>query len=256
MTTPPAPLSRLCKLSALLLRYPEALLKREMPGVRNAVAQAGFPVAWRLQLDAVCSFLESAPLLDRQTGYISLFDLSPSLSLYLFQHVHGDSRERGQAMVDLLKDYEAAGLEIDGNELPDFLPVFLEYASTRSEEQIAALLGETVDILAVLEERLALRASPYSGIFAALRDASGQSADNEALRTHLEETFVLDDPATLDARYEEKPVTFMGSADAKERGAPPCRTGSCTPSGHSDGCAPETTKSALPETPLPEARPS
>ena len=67
--------------------------------------------------------------LEAQAKYDSLFERGRSLSLWLFEHVHGESRDRGQAMVDLMAQYDMAGFEINAKELPDYLPMYLEFLS-------------------------------------------------------------------------------------------------------------------------------
>jgi nitrate reductase delta subunit len=91
--------------------------------------------------------LEQRDLLDLQEDYVALFDRTPSLSLHLFEHVHGDSRDRGQAMVDLMKVYEEAGLFIDTEETPDYLPLFTEYLATLSSQEASDTVGGVVNII-------------------------------------------------------------------------------------------------------------
>ena len=97
-----------------------------------------------------------------------LFDRTRSLSLHLFEHVHGESRDRGQAMIDLKSLYESAGLEISATELPDFVPLFLEFLSTRPRAEACELLGQPAHILAAMAERLRKRHSAYEAVFRAL----------------------------------------------------------------------------------------
>ena len=103
-----------------------------------------------------------------QERYVDQFDRTRSLSLHLFEHVHGESRDRGQAMIDLKSLYEQNGLYLSAAELPDFVPAFLEFLSTRPLAQARALLSQTAHILTALAERLQKRHSPYAAIFQAL----------------------------------------------------------------------------------------
>ncbi|KXV75833.1 nitrate reductase molybdenum cofactor assembly chaperone [Acetobacter cerevisiae] len=216
----PQSLSFLCQISAILLRYPDDVLMQEGAALEAAVMQSGLDDAVKDALCSLCQSITQRPLLDVQSQYVQLFDMSPSLSLYLFQHVHGDSRLRGQAMVDLLEEYRGAGLDMQDNELPDFLPAYLEYASLCPAEKTQALLTEVVDILSVLEERLRSRTSAYASVFTALRAVSDRVPDEEIVQAHLRDTAVMDDPSMLDARYEEKPVTFDHAS-----GQAGCQTG-------------------------------
>ena len=159
--------------------------------------------------------------MELQERYVFLFDRTRSLSLHLFEHVHGEGRDRGQAMVDLRGMYEAAGLEIAANELPDYLPLFLEFLATRPIEEARELLGRTAHIIAAIRERLVKRGSVYAGVFEVLEVLTAATPDAEELET-LRQT-PDDDPAdlqALDRAWAEEPVTFgpgAGSACPAER---------------------------------------
>lgn len=159
-------------------------------------------------------WLGQSDLYDAQERYILLFDRTRSLSLHLFEHVHGESRDRGQAMVDLLKVYEDAGYTPTRTELPDYLPLFLEYAATREPQQAIDLIGEPGHVFAALRERLAKRNSPYEAIFAALAALSKATLDMAALAAlRAEPDPEPDDLEALDAAWAEEEVTFgPGSA--------------------------------------------
>ncbi len=140
---------------------------------------------------------------------MQLFDRTRSLSLHLFEHVHGESRDRGQAMIDLQNLYETHGLSIGTTELPDFLPLFLEYLSTRPMAESRELLGQTAHIIAALGERLTKRGSPYAALFGALVDVAAV----DPVRAEVDAVLAVpdtdpDDPAALDAAWEDRPVTF------------------------------------------------
>ena len=138
-----------------------------------------------------------------------MFDRSRSLSLHLFEHVHGESRDRGQAMVDLGEHYAANGFTIRANELPDFLPLFLEFLSAVPAEEARALLGETLPILKALEDRLAKRSSPYASVFRALRAVARGKIDPARLAAlEAEPDPSPDDFDALDADWEEAEVRF------------------------------------------------
>lgn len=124
-------------------------------------------------------------LLDLQEDYVDLFDRTPSLSLHLFEHVHGDSRDRGQALVDLLKVYEDAGLYIGTEEMPDYLPIFTEYVATLSPGEASETMGSIVNILSSLEKRLRNRGSLYANIVEALIETSARVPDPKAVEEFL-----------------------------------------------------------------------
>jgi nitrate reductase delta subunit len=198
---------------AALLGYPSAELQANIPAIREALAaEAALPRAARRRLDPLLDRLETADLLDAQADYSELFDRSRSLSLHLFEHVHGDSRERGQAMIDLGQQYLAQGFLLDGPELPDFVPVFVEFASCLPPPDARAMLAEPGHVFAALDERLTRRGSPYAAVFGALVAAAGARPDRDAL-AELEARAPSDDPAKIDEEWEETAVTFTGSHD-------------------------------------------
>lgn len=117
-------------------------------------------------------------MLDLQENYVSLFDRQKQFSLYLFEHVYGDARERGMAMVDLKNLYSVSNLNIDSSkELPDYMPVFLEYLSLISIDKSSALLGEVINIVASIGKRLRLYNSLYYTIFDSLEYLSSTKPD-------------------------------------------------------------------------------
>ncbi len=151
--------------------------------------------------------LAEGDIYDLQERYLLLFDRTRSLSLHLFEHVHGESRDRGQAMIDLKALYETAGLAISTTELPDYLPMFLEYLSTRPLDEARDLLGQTAHILDALGDRLKKRGSAYAAVFQALV-ALAPAADANAIAALIEEGDDPEDLAALDEAWEDKPVSF------------------------------------------------
>lgn len=169
-------------------------------------------------LQAILGFIDDLAghdLFDAQERYVFLFDRTRSLSLHLFEHVHGESRDRGQAMVDLLKMYEDAGYAAVQNELPDFVPLFLEFASTREPAAAIELIGQPAHVFAALHERLQKRNSPYASVLSALIALSRVKPDEELLcQLRHEPDPDPDDLEALDAAWEEEEVIFgPGSAD-------------------------------------------
>jgi len=116
--------------------------------------------------------LGSADLIDAQENYVATFDRTPALSLHLFEHIHGESRDRGQAMIDLTSMYNANGFGIATSELPDYLPVFLEFLSSGTAKEASTVLAETNQVLLVIQERLAKKELDYSHVFSALTELS------------------------------------------------------------------------------------
>jgi nitrate reductase delta subunit len=203
---------------AALLSYPTLELVAAADEIRAVVnGDVVLPAAERAGLNRLVDELETVDLYDLQERYGLLFDRTRALSLHLFEHVHGESRDRGQAMVDLLKLYEESGYTPTTSELPDFLPLFLEYASTRPPKAAVELLGQPANVIAALKERLVKRSSPYASTMSALLAIAKAKLDDAALATlRAEPDPKPDDLEALDAAWEEEEVTFgPGSSDAK-----------------------------------------
>jgi nitrate reductase delta subunit len=198
-----------------LLTYPSEELCIAAPEIADAIAvEELVPVSITEALGPLLRDLGSLDLFELQERYVELFDRTRRLSLHLFEHVHGESRDRGQAMVDLAALYEKGGLVLAANELPDYLPLFLEYLSTRPLEEALNLLSETVHILAALEERLASRNSPYAAVLVAIRSLAGVSLGALGRDDPLEPATT--DLAALDAEWEEAAVTFGPGSGAMD----------------------------------------
>ncbi len=198
------------KVLSALLTYPSAELVDAAADFSAVLsAEALIPGAQRRALDALIEDIATGDVYDLQERYGLLFDRSKTLALYLFEHVHGENRDRGQAMVDLRAMYEKAGLFIAANELPDYLPLFLEFLSTLPVLEARALLADTAHILAALSERLGRRQSPYQAVFDALV-AIAQDAPQRAAVDALLEAPDTDpmDLVALDAAWEEEEVRF------------------------------------------------
>lgn len=202
------------KVLSALLTYPS----REMIAVVSefgAVLDSEnlVPAAQRRALDALIEEIASGELYDLQESYGLLFDRSRALALHLFEHVHGESRDRGQAMVDLRTLYEDAGFAIAANELPDFVPLFLEFLSTQPVTAARDLLAQPAHILAAMAERLGRRKSSYKAIFDALVAIVAEAPQ----RAIVDELLKGPDPdpmdfAVLDAAWEEEEVRFGPSS--------------------------------------------
>lgn len=185
---------------AHLLNYPDAALRAQLPDLRAVLHTQRTLDAQRLiGIDTLVDQLLDASGLDAEAAYVDLFDRGRGTALHLFEHVHGDSRDRGPAMIDLIKTYEEAGLYLTSGELPDHLTVVLEYASTQPPGPAADFLREIAHILRNIFSALARRESAYAGVLAALLELAG------------EPTKVVDVPAEpgLDETWRE-PAAFGG----------------------------------------------
>jgi len=175
-------MSRSLRALAWLLRYPDAELRSLAPLLAAALRDEGALGAGRLaEIDALVAGLLQADPIRAEADYVELFDRGRSTALHLFEHVHGDSRDRGQAMVDLAQTYERAGLRLAAGELPDYLPVVLEFASTQPPEQAREFLRETAHIVRAIFSALVGRGSPYASVPAAVLDLAGEPADRVEL---------------------------------------------------------------------------
>jgi nitrate reductase molybdenum cofactor assembly chaperone NarJ/NarW len=185
---------------AHLLSYPDGALRSHLGEMRDALHDERALTAGRLiELDTLIDRLRSGRAMDLEAAYVEMFDRGRGTALHLFEHVHGDSRDRGPAMVDLIKTYEQAGLYIDNAELPDHLSVVLEYASTQPAAQARAFLREVSHILQLIFSALLKRESAYASVLAAVLDLAGERA--QAVK-------IPDEPA-IDDSWEE-PMAFDG----------------------------------------------
>ena len=202
------------KIVSLLLSYPSAELLAARDELRAALAADRLTGdKQKALLAALIDDLGGRDLYDAEERYVLLFDRTRTLSLHLFEHVHGETRDRGQAMVDLAVMYEQQGFDISSHEMPDYLPLFLEYLSTQSAEEVHNLLGQTLHILSALRTRLQKKGSIYANAFLVLEAIAGTRADKRAVDELLE--LPEDDPTdlkALDAVWEEEAVTFGGGA--------------------------------------------
>jgi len=198
-----------------LLTYPTPELQAAVPAIWQTLLEEGLLSPSRCAaLEPLLVDIETSDLYDLQERYVLLFDRARTLSLNLFEHVHGESRDRGGAMVDLLETYRAGGFDLVGPELPDHLPVLLEFLSTQSPEDARAILSNAGHILVALSERLKRRGSVYATVLSALvaLAQAGSSKEAEALLSERDDD--PEDLAALDAVWEEAQVTFGPDPEA------------------------------------------
>lgn len=202
------------KVLSRLMVYPDARMLPaldEMRAVLVTESALDGPVRTR-----VLEFLDQ--FANRELGaiqeeYVALFDRGRALSLHLFEHVHGESRDRGQAMVDLINLYRENGLELDARELPDYLPLVLEYLSERPVQETYELLGDAMPIIVLLGARLRERESAYAGLFEALEAVVGSPENAEELRSAAAQEGPDQTIVKMDEIWEEEQVRFMGNEE-------------------------------------------
>ena len=199
-------------LISLLLQYPSLELQAVAGEIRQRLAgDPAVPQADVAAIEPLLTRLATADIYDCQETYVELFDRGRAHSLHLFEHVHGESRDRGQAMVDLRQRYLDAGLEPEGNELPDYLPLFLDYCSTLPEPLARDTLAEPGVVLIALTARLADKGSDYAPVFALLCDIAGLAAHEAAARA-LPPAGDPEPLEELDAQWEEEEIRFTSDA--------------------------------------------
>ena len=208
-----------CKALSALLAYPEQTMLAALPEIAAIVEQPGvLPAPQRKALRALIDELATSDSIELQERYVALFDRGRATSLHLFEHVHGESRERGTAMVDLKQVYARAGLQLRGGELPDYLPALLEFASLRPRTESIEMLQDCAHILRTIGDTLQARDSRYSAVFGALLALCGDAGLTKAQSI---------EPATadedLDLEWTDQPVIFGPAAacgEAKAQVAP------------------------------------
>lgn len=197
-----------------LMAYPTEELKAALPEIRDVLKADGILDAEQVsRLVRFVDELDEYSVLAQQERYVALFDRGRALSLHLFEHVHGESRDRGQAMVDLMELYQANGLYLDAHELPDYLPLMLEFLSTRPREEIDALLGDAMGVIVLLGARLRERDSGYHVLFDALEAIAGSHEGAAELRRTAATEGPDDTIERMDEIWEEEQVTFLGNSD-------------------------------------------
>jgi len=194
---------------AALLSYPDAAMRGHLPEMREILRdEAALSAARHVELDALIDALANADSLETEANYVELFDRGRGTSLHLFEHVHGDSRERGPAMIDLAQTYEKAGLYLAPSELPDYLPAVLEFVSTQPPVEARSFLGEMAHIFNAIFSALQQRESPYASVLGALLELAGEKAQAVALAAE----------PSLDESWAE-PLVFDGCS-TKGQGKP------------------------------------
>lgn len=172
----PAAISGTLRVLGAMLAYPDATMRSHLTEMRGILAFEDALPRQRLRaLETLIERLSAADPLDAEAEYVQLFDCGRATSLHLFEHVHGDSRDRGPAMIDLAQTYEKAGLRLEPGELPDYLPALLEFASTQPLREARALLGEIAHILNSLHSALQHRGAPHAAIIGALLELAGET---------------------------------------------------------------------------------
>ena len=199
---------QILKLIGCLLDYPDQTVVEHRADIDALVKAADIEPTLRDRLLQFIDQRASQDLMQWQSEYDGLFERGRSLALWLFEHVHGESRDRGQAMVDLVDQYRQAGLEISQHELPDYLPLFLEFLSTQGRDNAVSWLLDMEHILALLQCRLEKRGSDYALLFQLLLSIADSKVDLDEIRERISDEKRDDSKQAIDKEWQEEEVTF------------------------------------------------
>ncbi|MBZ4194545.1 MAG: nitrate reductase molybdenum cofactor assembly chaperone [Candidatus Contendobacter sp.] len=200
------------KVLSALLCYPQPEMQAALAEMAVALKQENrLPESECRALQALMNQMLSTDLMALQESYIGLFDRGRALSLHLFEHIHGQSRDRGQAMVDLLETYRRHGLELSARELPDYIPLFLEYLAQQPANEALSLLADAMPVMALIGARLAERRSDYHVVFDALAALVGEPASIAEIRRQAATEGPDQTVVNMDQIWEEEAVTFLAN---------------------------------------------
>jgi nitrate reductase molybdenum cofactor assembly chaperone NarJ/NarW len=205
---------KLLKLIAVLLEYPHAELWQHPEELREACAESSSNKTCHAGLRIFLDELLAKEPMTAQEEWLALFDRGRAMSLLLFEHIHGESRDRGQAMVDLVSTYHKAGFELSAKQLPDYLPVVLEYLSLRPEQEWRDWLAHIASILELLAARAQQRESSYAALFEILVEQAKGQVELESLRGRVANEERDDTAEAMDKVWEEEVVRFGAEANA------------------------------------------
>jgi nitrate reductase delta subunit len=211
---------RSLKLIGVLLDYPADTLWLHRAELLDACTDATLPLSRRAPLAGLVSELLELDPMQAQERWLGLFDRGRAMSLLLFEHIHGESRDRGQAMVDLIESYRSNGYELASKELPDYLPLVLEYLSRRPQDEIRDWLHHIGHILELLAARCAERGSPYALLFETLVEIGQRQVDLGTLRQRVANERRDDTVEAMDQVWEEEAVRFGNEAPSSDCAAP------------------------------------
>ena len=199
---------RILNVLSCLIDYPREDVLLHKAELDQVIIESGLTPDVQAKLLEFVATQASKELMDCQSEYDGLFERGRSLALWLFEHVHGESRDRGQAMVELVTMYREAGLELSQHELPDYIPLFLEFLSTQGPENAQNWIQEMEHILGLLLCRLEKRDSHYAVLFEALLKLADSQVDLNAIREQIASEKRDDTKQALDKEWEEEEVTF------------------------------------------------
>ena len=208
----------LLKVISRLLDYPSEALFNASEELIDVVRQESN--ISNVNKDSLISFIQNLSaknIYDAQERYDLLFDRGRSLSLLLFEHVHGESRDRGQAMVDLMNVYKSKGFEVDSSQLPDYIPLYLEFLSEQEDDFAEEWLGDICHLMTMLSERLIDRKCDYSVIFDSLIELSRIEVNRDEVAAAIQKEERDDTIEAIDKEWEDKEIKFDDPIQAGEQ---------------------------------------
>ncbi len=161
----------LYRMLSKLLDYPDEGLAGVLWELRLRARQGTeFETHERPAVETFVDYLESLPLTELQAAYVATFDMVPEHSLHLTHHLFGDDKNRGPALIDLTEFYKEYGLELAANELPDFLPLVLEFADQLDADEAHMFLSQWTKVLKQLAANQEEARSPYAPLVRLVED--------------------------------------------------------------------------------------
>ena len=206
------------KILGALLDYPTAELQLAVDEIEQALSEER--ALGPAELEGVRTMIQRVrrdDIMDLQEYWIALFDRSKRLALHLYEHSYGESRDRGQAMVNLALTYHMNGFELAAPEMPDYLPLFLEFLSVIPEVHARRYLTDAVEIIEALRIRLEERDSTYAALLGALVTLASREADADEVEAIIaEEPQDPPDLEALDKQWAEEPIDFTAGSALKD----------------------------------------
>jgi nitrate reductase delta subunit len=196
------------KVISRLLDYPSQALIDNSDELVDAVNESELSADHKSQLVTFINTLAATDLYDSQERYDLLFERGRSLSLLLFEHVHGESRDRGQAMVNLMSEYTGKGFDVASEQMPDYIPLYLEFLSEQEKSYAQEWLTDVSHILTVLSERLLDRECDYRILFESLIELSGATVEREKIADLVKKEQPDDTMEAIDKAWEDKEIRF------------------------------------------------
>lgn len=213
------------KLLSTLLDYPGVEQQTRALEIGEVLcARPELAVEDRCALSEFLEWLGGEDSLEAQAAYVNTFDRGKQVSLYLFEHVYGESRHRGPAMIELAEAYREHGLVMQARELPDYLPLFLEFCAEIPEAKARAWLQEVGAVLQRVHVRLAERRSHYAAVFRTLLRLAGLDPSPQQLIREVQEERRDDTRAALDNAWREVPVILGPDQAMTDCGVTPRET--------------------------------